>query len=446
MFSAQRPSMRAAADQANAALRSGPHASTVHNVLQCTRKLKRIAQRHGAKASTQRVCGAARQQLAPNVKKGGHDNVLSVFTKGFCSLSLDRAAAARAAEGELAAASQHSERAEAATFSAQVPTMSETAAQQALHEVLASPAQMASSVPALPDAGKGEAAGDLRAHCIAICNTEGVLEHDRTESSDAALLLQPQCDQAASGPADAAVAAAVASVDAAAEAQLVMATAQELTSDVSLTLSVAGACDSALEHAAAPCDAAADAPRAAAAALCKVPREPKMPQGLVDTLDRERWLRNAAHEPHRMWGPGNGLQRAVAGASGLDIVSGTGQGADSGAGACSVVTFRSVRPRGVSAQTDVTAQCKPGALRASPSSWGAGVDTEEGGKAALQPPRKPESTMQWQSRRVKAATQPMLAPPVPAGKLQVDVASRFDGQQGFVDGLYDDESDILYVC
>lgn len=171
---------------------------------------------------------------------------------------------------------------------------------------------------------------------------------------------------------------------------------------------------------------------------------PQQPAGLAHILDRETWLRSEVHDP---LGVLRGQVQAGVASRGAGML---GAGPVSG---CrppggTVVAFKRVQP----AAAVGAAPAKLGSSgRRVAKCCACAVPRERADRRAPPPPPplppKPACLRQPRScrRRGGAERPPVLPAARPPPEVQVDVASRFDSALGFLDGLYDAESNVLYV-
>ena len=483
-----------------------------HSVLKCTRRLRRLADRHSAISASVRFAGGAGvSQLARNVRKGGHDTTLQVLAH-HAPRHADSATSAESSGGS-----------ESSTFEAQ--RGGESSARSLMHGS-ADDAAVQTRRNAATDAGltggSESAPVDTALHhrqCDhgkrAVCTMlstlrridAGVLHgpqlpkhnnsaHRGSEAEGAAHGAQAAevegnhtADNAAAadGHETRAVAAAAAPDwqpghgDPSADGVVVGTVEQRSarywaangggSKPAGSAYKRTGACvqpspDQTARnavHGTVPGTAsAAHAPAVTFGGQRRVSRlglgPPAMPQGLAALLERENWVRHAAHDPHGVIDVRQGLESYNA-----STVSNAHKCGELDVAASKkvplVVTFCGTR--GVAkpgALHAVAAAAAAGAAKAAQATakaeqgFGPPPDTFKSGQPTAAPGRRDKDKRTggdggetgWHSR-LQPAREPIMPPLKRKPKMQMDVQSRFDSQHGFADGLYDDESNTLFL-
>ena len=206
---------------------------------------------------------------------------------------------------------------------------------------------------------------------------------------------------------------------------------------------------------------------AAAEASLRRAAEVTAPRGLTAVADRSRWVRTAVHDPHCVIVSPAGeacsaLESGRGGSEGLveqpcrlAAAPRKGAGRLGGSGPC-VVTFKGGRRpgKGADAQEVQVGSKRP---HVSPLETPFGHRGLNGLGASRPRPLPPvpqlasqlvggEATGEQQrAKRAGSTRQPLMAEVAAPALIQVELTSAFDSEHGFTEGLYDIDSNTLYV-
>ena len=218
-------------------------------------------------------------------------------------------------------------------------------------------------------------------------------------------------------------------------------------------------------------------------------KAPTMPEGLARILERDNWVRDAPHDPlHALEPQVSTAAERAAGVLDRDALARARTGPDKCAGgaperedvghflerlrpplsaaAPQVVTFPSARSAQHRAAADSAGACALHQRRCCAcgvTSKRVDHDSDAATRTAPQQPapeheivagfaaasntRPGEGASAHAGRRGRPPREPITPPACSAPpKVTVEVNSRFDSQLGFVDGLYDAETDTLFLC